>query len=237
MFTWHDGVGSKGKPRGAPVALAVVFLLLAAGLAPGAARAESGDEAPRSSSAVRAGDYVLMLDGSGQRLLVFQPRTGRLVHYQVNWGRAPEPVGVRDIASDFAAPLETFGKESVSAPKPVLPEADVPGGDPPGFPRLAGLVRASVSYERSGSRSEGPKEEWHVVYVTLRSPAELFEDLRSALEKAGVVLTEWSIDADSGQASFEGRRDDEEWSVGIWRRSSDPRQPRRVTVHLERSLP
>ncbi|RMF76166.1 MAG: hypothetical protein D6738_01985 [Acidobacteria bacterium] len=215
-------------------------VMVAIGLVSGGAmpvRADDASAARGGGAGASAGDYALLLNADGSRLIVFSAATGRLVQYGVNWSGSPQVVGARDVGADLGAPLAELlasGKSTESTAEVALPDKDAPGEDPPGFPRLEGLVRTGGDFtrERDGT------ERWQAHYLTRRPMPALFEEFRDAFAKVGIRLTSWNVDSRKSRAALYGRRDNEEWAVRI-NRSSEPGLARAgihaVFINLERS--
>ncbi|GAB4370871.1 MAG: hypothetical protein Kow0062_05980 [Acidobacteriota bacterium] len=211
-------------------------VMVAIGLVSGGAmpvRADDASAARGGGAGASAGDYALLLDADGSRLIVFSAATGRLVQYGVNWSGSPQVVGARDVGADLGAPLAELlasGKSTESTAEVALPDKDAPGEDPPGFPRLEGLVRTSSSFAMDTGR-----ESWSGLFVTRRPLEEVFTELRKALVAAGIALDHWSVDIEGGQGAFQGTRDRERWRILLERTSSRTAGPvTRIAVNLER---
>lgn len=152
----------------ASIALACSPAALAAGAPP----------SPLQSSA-SVGSLTVQLDARGNTLVVTDASRGELAVYYVDGGSV-RLIGVRRLDHDFAA-----GKtEAPPATAEPVPTADLPGSDPPSFPRPPKSVRVRSRY--SGGADARVKN-WWAKYDVPGSVAETFTALERSFKGWTVV--------------------------------------------------
>lgn len=157
------------------------------------ALAQDASGPPSASSGAAAGSLAVVLDAQGNTLVVTDASQSTFAVYKIE-GSQIRLVGVRDLARDFQGE-----PAKVSAPAPI-PQADVPGVDPPSLVRLPKSVRRSSDYLGDFA----PHEQWRASYLAVGTTAEVYEKLRSDFKS-------WSLTGQrsepSGTAGFKVTQD------------------------------
>jgi hypothetical protein len=156
-----------------------------------------------------SGDLTGLFDG--QHLLLVDGRSRMVLFYRIADAKL-KLLGGALIDEDLEQVRERLQQkagqpEAAAAPRSAgstVPDEDVPGEDPPGFDRPGGWVRI-------GSSSK--EDRIQATYIVRQSIPEVFPAVRDAVEAAGLSITEWNVDLDSGGVA--GHSDDLELSARL----------------------
>ena len=193
-----------GDPkRWAAIGLACLAVLVASPV--GVPAAERTPEVRQGGS----GDLTSLFDG--QHLLLVDGRSRMVLVYRIT-NSGLKLLGGARIDEDLEQVRERL-QQNADQPEAAAtqrsagstaPEEDVPGEDPPGFDRPGRWVRI-------GSSSK--EDRIQATYIVGQSIPETFPVVRNAVEAAGLTITEWNVDLDSGGVA--GHSDDLELSARL----------------------
>jgi hypothetical protein len=147
---------------------------------------------------------AVQISADGSLVVVADTAHNSLTFYRVN-GNAIATLGRRDL---YPVP-EADKRPTTSAPAPTK---DVPGDDPPSFPRPKQSVRILATYSQDGAR-----QEWTGYYLVPGTVDDIYSGIRNALKDWKVATAGVNSDTPSPRGDLNISKGTTELQIGVFK--------------------